>query len=135
MVLGWRYAVGAGWKRPASTTVDTLFAQRRPLTDRLGMDVRRAGRGHDRPRGRAVVIFCACTGPGTWGMTAHPTRRTPPGPDHKIDLRVVESAVVPRYDCRCQDQSAVPRLSTLRLLAWWVRQSGKPGARNRGTTR
>ena len=49
MVLGWRYAVGAGWKRPASTTVDTLFAQRRPLTDRLGMDVRRAGRKHDRP--------------------------------------------------------------------------------------
>lgn len=32
---GWRYAVAAGWRPHVQTTLDTLSAQRRPLTDPL----------------------------------------------------------------------------------------------------
>lgn len=37
LLHGWRYVVVAGWKPHVLTTVDTLSAQRRPLTDRLGL--------------------------------------------------------------------------------------------------
>ncbi len=36
-MLGWRYVVVTGWKPHVATTLDTLSAQRRALTDRLGM--------------------------------------------------------------------------------------------------
>lgn len=36
-LAGWGYIVVTGWMRHALSTVDTLSAQRRPLTDRLGM--------------------------------------------------------------------------------------------------
>jgi hypothetical protein len=34
---GWRYAVAAQWRPHVQTTLDTLAAQRRPLTDQLGL--------------------------------------------------------------------------------------------------
>jgi hypothetical protein len=34
---GWRYTVVTGWRSHVMTTVDTLSAQRRPLTDQLGL--------------------------------------------------------------------------------------------------
>jgi hypothetical protein len=37
LTLGWRYVVVTGWKPHVTTTLDSLSAQRRPLTDRLGM--------------------------------------------------------------------------------------------------
>ncbi|WP_281904886.1 TnsA-like heteromeric transposase endonuclease subunit [Phytohabitans aurantiacus] len=37
LLLGWRYVVVTGWKPHVTSTLDTLSAQRRPLTDRLGM--------------------------------------------------------------------------------------------------
>lgn len=37
LLHGWRYVVAAGWKPHVLSTVDTLSAQRRPLTDRLGL--------------------------------------------------------------------------------------------------
>jgi hypothetical protein len=37
LALGWRYAVVTGWRSPVMSTLDALSAQRRPLTDRLGM--------------------------------------------------------------------------------------------------
>lgn len=37
LVAGWRYAVVTGWRAHVVTTLDTLSAQRRPLTDRLGL--------------------------------------------------------------------------------------------------
>lgn len=37
LAAGWGYAVVTGWRPQAMTTVDTLSAQRRPLTDPLGL--------------------------------------------------------------------------------------------------
>lgn len=37
MLHGWRYVVMSRWKPHVLATVDTLSAQRRPLTDRLGL--------------------------------------------------------------------------------------------------
>lgn len=37
LLHGWRYVVVSGWKPHVLSTVDTLSAQRRPLTDRLGL--------------------------------------------------------------------------------------------------
>jgi hypothetical protein len=37
VVAGWRYAVVTGWRAHVTTTVDTVSAQRRPLTDNLGV--------------------------------------------------------------------------------------------------
>ncbi len=34
---GWRYVVAAGWRPHVQTTLDTVSAQRRPLTDPLGL--------------------------------------------------------------------------------------------------
>jgi hypothetical protein len=34
---GWRYAVAAGWRPHVQATLDTISAQRRPLTDPLGL--------------------------------------------------------------------------------------------------
>jgi hypothetical protein len=36
-MLGWRYVLVTGWKPHALSTLDTLSAQRRPLSDRLGL--------------------------------------------------------------------------------------------------
>ncbi len=36
-MLGWRYAVVTGWKPHVMTTLDALSAQRRAVTDRLGL--------------------------------------------------------------------------------------------------
>lgn len=38
LALGWRYAVVGGWRSSVVSTLDALSAQRRPLTDRLGME-------------------------------------------------------------------------------------------------
>jgi len=37
LMLGWRYAVVTGWKPHVMTTLDALSAQRRAVTDRLGL--------------------------------------------------------------------------------------------------
>jgi hypothetical protein len=37
LTAGWRYAVVTGWKPHVATTLDTLSAQRRTLTDPLGL--------------------------------------------------------------------------------------------------
>ncbi len=37
LTLGWRYEVVTGWRSPVASTLDALSAQRRPLTDPLGM--------------------------------------------------------------------------------------------------
>ena len=37
MAAGWRYGVVTGWRAHVVSTLDTLSAQRRPLTDRLGL--------------------------------------------------------------------------------------------------
>jgi hypothetical protein len=37
LLLGWGYRVVTGWDPVAASTVDEFSAQRRPLTDRLGM--------------------------------------------------------------------------------------------------
>lgn len=37
LLHAWRYVVVTGWKPHVMSTVDTLSAQRRPLTDRLGL--------------------------------------------------------------------------------------------------
>jgi hypothetical protein len=37
LTLGWRYVVVTGWKPHVATTLDALSAQRRALTDRLGL--------------------------------------------------------------------------------------------------
>lgn len=37
--VGWRYAVVTGWHRQVMTGLDTLSARRRPMSDRLGVQV------------------------------------------------------------------------------------------------
>lgn len=37
LLLGWRYIVVTGWHQHVMTTLDTISAQRRPLTDPLGL--------------------------------------------------------------------------------------------------
>ena len=37
LACGWRYGVVGGWQRHVMTTLDTLSAQRRPLSDPLGL--------------------------------------------------------------------------------------------------
>ncbi len=37
LAAGWRYGVVTGWRAHVVSTLDTLSAQRRPLTDRLGL--------------------------------------------------------------------------------------------------
>ena len=37
LACGWRYGVVAGWRPHVMTTLDTLSAQRRPLSDPLGV--------------------------------------------------------------------------------------------------
>ncbi len=39
LAAGWRYAVVTGWRPQVLTTLDALSAQRRPLADRLGLQV------------------------------------------------------------------------------------------------
>ena len=39
LACGWRYLVVVGWRRHVMATLDTLSSQRRPLSDRLGMQV------------------------------------------------------------------------------------------------
>ncbi len=43
LAAGWRYAVVTGWRRQVLATLDALSAQRRPLTDRLGVQVELMG--------------------------------------------------------------------------------------------
>ena len=76
--LGWGYAVVTGWKQPALATVDTLSAQRRPLTDparhgrrpagRCGTTAartRRPGFGDAGTRDRGALC-CTCFGIASW---------------------------------------------------------------------
>ncbi|MEV6825582.1 TnsA-like heteromeric transposase endonuclease subunit [Amycolatopsis sp. NPDC051102] len=50
LLHGWRYVVVTGWKPHVLATVDTLSAQRRPLTDRLGLVEVLLAAASERPR-------------------------------------------------------------------------------------
>ncbi len=53
LAAGWRYAVVTGWRQQVLATLDALSAQRRPLTDRLGL--------------QAELVEAAAVGPCAFG--------------------------------------------------------------------
>jgi hypothetical protein len=60
LVCGWRYGVVGGWHPHVMTTLDTLSAQRRPLSDPLGLTEALLAATADSPVRFADLVAAAC---------------------------------------------------------------------------
>lgn len=71
LLHGWRYIVVTGWKPHVPTTVDTLSAQRRPLTDRLGLVDALLAMTAEQPRTFAELAECTVAPPVARAYLVH----------------------------------------------------------------